>query len=254
MSLKLYGVPLSQPFRSCAWTLLQLNIPFKVEMAVPGMSSKVGTKNELFQSLTPHRSTQVPVLVDGNTSLSLSESPAIMTYICEKYGSTNDDKSPKLYATPGSSNKALIDSYMHWHHDNTRFLAKYFQTKVRPDLKVEITEEDMKRTHDILTNIDSGWLQSNKYIGDSTTPSIADILAYGELSTVTMTNLVSVDQFENLNAWTNRMTELPYHDDVHVALTTLGDLTEDTDVPIAKRLGPATKSAMQALANVQANS
>jgi glutathione S-transferase len=224
-------------------------------MAVPGMSSKAGTKNEIFQCLTPHRSTQVPVLVDDNNSLALSESPAIMTYLCEKYGTTTDDeKSRKLYATPGSNKKALIDSYMHWHHDNTRFLAKYFQTKVRPDLKVEITEEDDKRTVDILTKIDSGWLRSNQYIGDSTTPSIADILAYGELSTVTMTKLVSVDQFENVAAWMNRMTKLPYHDDVHVALTALGDLTEDTDVPIAKRLGPATKSAMQALANIQAHS
>jgi glutathione S-transferase len=62
--LKLYGVPLSQPFRSVAWTMLQLEVPFKVELTIPGMSSKVGTKHENFKSLPPHGSTQVPLLID----------------------------------------------------------------------------------------------------------------------------------------------------------------------------------------------
>ena len=49
----------------------------------------------------------------------------------------------------------------------------------------------------------------------------------------------------------NRMTLLPYHDESHVALTTLGDLTDDGDskVPIAKRLGAATKVGMESIAN-----
>jgi glutathione S-transferase len=244
--LKLFGVPLSQPFRSCAWTLLNLQVPFQIEMAVPGMTSKIGTKNENFQNLTPHRSTQIPLLIDDNTSLVLSESPAIMTYICERYGSDH-----QLLATPGSNRKALIDSYMHWHHDNTRFLARLFQTKIRPDLKSSLSDDDEKRIQVILQNIDSGWLRSSTYIGNSDAPSIADILAYGELSSVTMTNLLDVEIYANICSWMDRMTQLPYHDEAHIALTELGDLTIDIEIPLAKRLGPATKAGLQAFADAQ---
>jgi glutathione S-transferase len=110
--LKLYGVPLSKPFQSVAWTLLQLGIQFEVKLAVPGMSGKIGTKNELFKSLTPHGHTQVPLLVDGD--LAISESPAIMAYACERYGNG------RLYAACGTTQKAIVDSYLHWHH---RFAA-----------------------------------------------------------------------------------------------------------------------------------
>jgi glutathione S-transferase len=169
-----------------------------------------------------------------------------MTYICERYGSDH-----QLLATPGSNQKALIDSYMHWHHSNTRFLARLFQTKVRPDLKSSLSEDDESRIRDILQKIDSGWLRSSPYIGSSDSPSIADILAYGELSSVTMTNLLQVDFYENIRSWMGRMTQLPYHDDVHIALTELGDLTLDTDVPLGKRLGPATKAGLKAFADAQ---
>lgn len=245
--LKLYGVPLSQPFRSCAWTLLNLQVPFEIAMAVPGMVSKIGTKNEHFQNLTPHRSSQIPLLIDDNTTLVLSESPAIMTYLCERYGTDHHH----LFATPGSNQKALIDSYMHWHHHNTRFLARLFQTKVRPDLKSSLSDDDEKRIQGILQNIDSGWLAPSTYIGGSGAPSIADILAYGELSSVTMTNLLSLDAYENISSWMDQMTHLPYHDEVHIALTELGDLTLDTNVPLAKRLGAATKAGLKAFADAQ---
>jgi glutathione S-transferase len=243
--LKLYGVPLSQPFCSVAWTMLQLGVPFDIELAVPGMSNKMGTKHENFQSLTPHRSTQVPLLMCDD-SLVISESPAIMAHLCERHGDN------RLYAASGSTDKALIDSYMHWHHTNTRFLAKIFQTKVRPDLKREITEEDQDRMQEVFESFDSGWLKTNKFIAGMETPTIADILAYGEISTVTMTNLVSIDDYDHLKAWTQRLAQLPYHKEAHTALEVLGDLT-DASTPIAKRLGAATKDGLKALKEAQAD-
>lgn len=258
--LKLYGVPLSQPVRSCAWTLLNLNVPFQFEMAVPGMSGKMGTNNETFQALTPHRSTTVPLLIDDNntSSLVLSESPAILTYLCERYGSLSNNQhqpssSSLLLPPQGSTQKALVDSYTHWHHSNTRFLAKLFQTKVRPDLKATLSDEDEERIQTILQNIDRGWLGQSSYIGNSETPSIADILAYGEISTVTMTKLLDVnnDAYQNLSSWLDRMAQLPFHKEAHTALTELGNLAEDSDIPIAKRLGSATKSGLKALAEAQ---
>jgi glutathione S-transferase len=244
--------------------MLQLEIPFKVAMAVPGMSNKAGTKHDNFQCLTPHRSTQVPLLMyddddesrrlfdddDESRRLVITESPAIMAHLCERYDGNNDSK---LYASSGSTEKALLDSYLHWHHTNTRFLAKAFQTKVRPDLKAELSENDHDRIRQVFECLDSGWLKSSNdecYIAGMESPTIADILAYGEISTVTMTNLVSIDDYSHVQAWMERLSQLPYHKEVHTALSVLGDLT-DTSTPIAKRLGAATKAGLQALQEAQ---
>lgn len=274
---KLYGVPLSQPFRSCVWTMLQLEVPFQIEMAVPGMSSKVGTKHENFRSLTPHRSSEVPLLVvqeesnddNNNNSKSnkwaLTESPAIMAYVCERYGRMKgpaDDNHPQLYAPSGSRRKAIIDSYTHWHHSNTRFLANAFQTKVRTDLNVELSQNDKERIQRVLEAIDGGWLQQQQqqdqpsspptFIGGSNSPSIADIQAYGEISTVVLTKLISVEEYPNLSSWMGQMELLPYYNEAHAALLTLGDLTvEEEGMSIAKRLGNATKIGMKAIAEAQ---
>jgi len=290
-ALRLLGVPLSQPFNSCAWTMLQLNVPFQIKIAVPGnKSSKIGTRHENFQSLTKHRSTQVPILIDdnnnnGNENFVLTESAAILTYLCERYGScdNNDDDGPKLYASPGTQRKAMIDSYMHWHHTNTRLVSKLFGGKIKPEWKATLSTDEDKFIQNVMTSIDTGWLQQQQseseseskttYIGGFNKPSIADILAYGELSTVTMTNLLDIDEnkFKNLSSWMNRMSKLPYHDEAHVALSTLGDLsihnatTEEENTkdgstsndtctiipPIAKRLGAATKAGIASYENAQ---
>jgi glutathione S-transferase len=247
--IKLYGVPLSQPFRSCAWTMLQLEVPFQIEMAVPGMSNKLGTKHDNYRSLTPHRSSEVPLLLveEQDNKLALTESPAIMAHLCERYG----QQVCQLYSPPGSNRKALIDSYTHWHHSHTRFLARVFQTKVRADLKVELSDKDEERIQGVLQAIDSGWLQSSPFIGGSALPSIADVLAYGELSTVVLTKLISVQEYQNLSSWMGRMQLLPYHEEAHAALLALGDLTVEEGMPIGKRLGNATKIGLKAIADAQ---
>ena len=246
--LKLYGIPLSQPFRSVAWTLLQLGVKFEVKMAVPGMSGKMGSKNEVYANLTPHGHTQVPLLVDGDVAI--SESPAIMAYVCERYGNG------RLYAPSGTTQKALVDSYLHWHHTGTRQLARPFACKVRPDLKYELTQKEEERIQHVLKTIDSGWLKTSPWIAGSPTPTIADILCFGEVSTVMLTNLVDLQEsssyYPNLKEWTQRMAELPYYKESHMALMTLGDLSQENDPKaIQKKLGGATKAGLDALKSAQ---
>lgn len=256
MSTRLYGVPLSQPFRSVAWTMLQLQIPFQVELTIPGASSRIGSKHENYKRLTPHETTQVPLLesTDPETreDIVLSESPAIMSYLCQA------NQAEALYPTRSAKEKATIDSYMHWHHGNTRFMAKLFQTKVRPDLKADWTEQDQERVVEILRSLDSGWLRSNAFIGGLERPTIADILAHGEISTVTMTKLINLEEYSHiypcLASWMKRLSTLPFHEEAHRALITLGDLTRespDADTPIAKRLGAATKAGLAGLNEAQ---
>ena len=84
-SIRLHGVPLSQPFRSVAWAMLQKRVPFDVSIVVPGASKpKNGSRNEAFLKINPTGS--IPMLTDTSSGISLFESPAILTYLAERHG------------------------------------------------------------------------------------------------------------------------------------------------------------------------
>lgn len=280
--MKLYGAPLSQPFRSVAWTLLQLEIPFEVQLAVPGAKTKIGTRHENFTQLTPYKSTFVPLLVHDNEQgqpVALSESAAIMMHLCElsSLANRNDPTTatarPALYPPPGTIAKAKVDAYLHWHHSNTRLLSRVFASKVRSDLQISsaAVEKVWPRIHAVLQTLDTGWLENNNvddsnndnsgYLTGLPYPTIADILAYGELANLTMTNLLALDSdeadapsYRHLKAWMKQMAQQPYHEEVHRSLVTLGDLndTASTPLPLEKRLGAATKAGLMGLQEAQA--
>ena len=207
------------------------------------MKNKMGTLNESFMAKTRGLSSTIPVLEDGN--LCISESPAILSYLCERNGFE------AWYGNPGSARKATIDSYMHWHHGGTRKLAKLQVSKIRPDLKYTETAKDIEEINDVLRSIENGWLREDSYIAGHDL-SIADMLAYEEFAQVYMTGLLpQLDEYPRIAAWINRMTQLPYHAEAHHALTVLGNLNEPNDTTMPKRLGAATKSAMKVLQEVQ---
>jgi glutathione S-transferase len=243
--LKLYGVPLSQPFRSVAWTLLLRQLPFEIQLTVPGAKSKIGSLNEDFLAKTKGRTGKVPLLEDGQHAI--SESCAILTYICEKYHGEN------LYGLPGTEQKALIDSYMHWHHGGTRQLAKLARPYLRPELKTHVTDQDRENAAAVLESLDRAWLQGDdEYIASSKEPTIADILAYEEITQVTMTGaLEGINDYPNLILWMKRMSCLPYHEEIHISLKVLGNLPEPSDTPMQKRLGAATKAGVAAIMEAQ---
>ena len=128
--LRLYGVPLSQPFRSVAWTLLLHRVSFTIQLTVPGAKTSIGSRNENYLKLTNGRSNVIPILQveeDGRDgTFTIMESPAILTYICERYGSgaarysSTDQAHADNWLLPprASKEKTMVDSYMHWHHTN----------------------------------------------------------------------------------------------------------------------------------------
>ena len=70
-------------------------------------------------------------------------------------------------------------------------------------------------------------IKKNKFIaGDHVT--IADFSAYVEIAQLNtqFTNLYDYSDFENLSRWLEDMSKLPYHDDVHMVLTKMGDISE----------------------------
>ena len=261
---KLYGVPLSQPFRSVAWALLQNHIPFEVQLIIPGATTKIGSRNEAYRSLSKMRSTRIPLLEDTKTGFTVAESPAILSYLCDCHGATD------MYATPGSTKRATIDSYMHWHHTGTRKLSSLVFPYLRPGedgsaSSVSLKDIEAKVTQ-TLEMLEEGWFASlgtdeddseNRFIAGGTQHSIADLLAYEEICQLYMLGLVPSDvlqaNYPKIHAWTKRMVQLPYHEQVHVAMVELGDVTAHSDVPLAKRLGTANKAAFQALVEAQSN-
>jgi glutathione S-transferase len=49
-------------------------------------------------------------------NVAISQSPAIMAYVCERYGNG------RLYAPSRTTPTALVDSYLHWHPNGTQQL------------------------------------------------------------------------------------------------------------------------------------
>ena len=263
---KLYGVPLSQPFRSVAWALLQNHVRFEIQLTVPGASSKIGSHHANYTAKSRMKTTKIPLLEDTRTGFSVAESPAILSFLCEHYGWEKT-----LYGKPGTPEKATIDSYMHWHHTGTRSLSAYMYPYLRDVQKDDsYFEKERARTLQTLQTLEEGWFSTHAaaatnnnntvdfYIAGGDHPSIADLLAYEEIVQLTELGLldevqVVSQQFPKVFAWLGRMKQLPYYEEVHRSLVTLGDVTNTDEIgdPMSKRLGAATKAGLKALAEAQ---
>mmetsp|Transcript_10143 Transcript_10143/g.19525 ORF Transcript_10143/g.19525 Transcript_10143/m.19525 type:complete len:271 (+) Transcript_10143:50-862(+) len=249
--LKLYGVPLSQPFRSVAWCMLLLpRAPrFEIILTVPLLSDHPrGSRHPSYTSKTKAKYNRIPLLEDGK--FCLVESPAILSYLCErfnhKYGI--DDT---LYGPSGSTRKATIDSYMHWHHLGTRRLSSLVAPFVLPGSKYQLREKDQVQAQKVLQELEQGWLNPSEPFIAGENVSIADLLCYEDIVQTTLTELVSLEDFPSIRAWTQRMEGLPFHNQVHSALTTLGSLTAPNETPMEQRLKAATKAGLVALQSAQ---
>jgi glutathione S-transferase len=250
MSIRLHGVPLSQPFRSVAWALLQKRLPFEVKMAVPGSTRKGGTGSKEYLALNP--TGNVPFLEDGETRI--SEAPAILAHLCQSNGWS--DLYP--YAEAGPL-KGKIDEYCHWHHSNTRMLAPvYFAPLVRADKNYEPAQLDFFRSAGTraLDTLESAYLARSPFIGGSDRMTIADLMAYEEVAQLSpkYMNIMAYDRYPNLHAWMGRMEAVPYHTEAHAALAELGDLSAFSpgDKDLMKRVGAASKAGFAALSSAAA--
>ena len=239
--MKLYGVPLSQPFRSVAWSLLQHQMSFDIQLCVPGATSRIGSLHESF--LQKSRTGTVPLM--ETNGLFIGESPVILSYLAETQPNWSS-----VYAPPGTARKVMIDSYLHWHHTGTRSLATLSAIHLRPDMKLAVTETNRSEILQKLAVLNDAWLTENYIAGNDL--SIADFMAYEEIAQLYMTGLLEeLPEYPNVHRWVQQMEQLPYHKEAHVALTTLGNLAEPNEVTLTKRLGAATKAGIDAFQQAQ---
>ena len=207
--LKLYGVPLSQPYRSVAWACLWKKVPFEASMIVPGSSvKKMGGRSEEYLAKNPLGT--IPFVEDGD--LGIAESPAILQHLAQKHGWTD------LYPSDPPT-RTRVDSFMHWHHGGTRQLASGFVVPYfRPDLAAKLGEEGVSKAKNAslghLKVFESAWLAKGDYVAGSQ-PTLADLIAYEEVAQLSprFLNLLDFAEFPRTEAWLARMAALPAHDE-----------------------------------------
>ena len=218
--IKIHGVPLSQAVRAVLWVLFNKELPFELVLTVPGSKAENGTRHPDYLNKFPNGT--IPALEDPQTGFLLAESHAIMCYLCNKYEWV--DLYPK-----GHEERAKIDDFLHYHHRNIKEASlAYFAPMARPDLG--LTDDVINMAKRLFKNglnaLETQWLKNNNYIcGDKAT--IADIAAYVEVGQLQsqFTNLFDFEPFPNINRWLERMTQMKGHDDVHLVLSELGNIS-----------------------------
>jgi len=239
-TLILYGVPFSQPVRAVMWLLLMKRLPFRMVLINPGSSGETGSRNPAYLKKNPGGT--IPCIEEPDSGFTLGEAHAIMTYLCRKFDWT--DVYPADEQTRGR-----VDSYLHFHHRNIRDASLgLVAPKIRKDLNIpEAAQLSAQRTLSAgLKALDRGWLVESKFlVGDSV--SIADIAAYVEIGQLQpqFTNVFDLSPFPNVQRWLQDMTSVDSHDDVHVVLSELGDISIES--PSMEQIKNANKRALSSL-------
>ena len=238
--IKLYGVPFSQPVRAVMWLMLYKQTPFELVLTNPGSKGDNGSRNPAFLAMNPAGT--IPTMEEPDTGYVLGEAHAIMAYLSNKHGW--DDVYPTDHRQRGK-----IDWYLHFHHRNVREASVgLVAPKIRKDLNIpEATQAAARVTlTSALNGMENGWLASSQYLaGDDL--SLADFAAYVEIGQLQpgFTNVYDFSPFPNVRRWLEDMKQITGHDDVHVVLAELGDIS--VEAPEMETIKNANKSALRTL-------
>lgn len=241
----LYGVPFSQPVRAVMWLLFLKRMPFEMVLINPGSSGDNGSRSAAFLAKNPGGT--IPCLEEPETGFTVGEAHAIMTYLANSQGWV--DVYPDDYRL-----RARVDWYLNYHHRNIRDASVgLVAPKIRKDLNIPIAvQESAKRTlTTALSVLDSGWLKQSPYLaGEQVT--LADLAAYVEIGQLQpmFTNVFDLTPFANVERWLKDMSQVEGHDDVHIVLTELGDISEQA--PSMDTIRNANRRALQVLKARQA--
>ena len=212
---------MSQAVRAVLWVLFNKELPFELVLTIPGSKDENGSRHPDYLSKFPNGT--IPALEDPESGFLLAESHAIMCYLCNKNEWTD------LYPNQHEA-RAKVDDFLHYHHRNIKEASVgYFAPMARPDLG--LTEDVINMSKRLFSNglkaLETQWLEKNSFItGDEAT--IADIAAYVEVGQLQsqFTNLFDFEPFPNVTRWLNAMTQLKGHDDSHLVLSELGDISK----------------------------
>jgi glutathione S-transferase len=241
-SLILYGVPFSQPVRAVMWLMILKRLPFNMTLINPGSTGRTGSRNPTYLAKNPAGT--IPCIEEPDTGFMLGEAHAIMCYLSRKHGWTD------VYPTDEQL-RARVDWYLHFHHRTIREASiGLVAPKIRKDLDISETVQASARANFrlALNALNDGWLSKGRFlVGDSVT--IADLAAYVEIGQLQShyTNVFDMSEFPNIKKWLSEMTKIDGHDDVHVVLKEIGDISREA--PTMDTIKQANKRALQVLQN-----
>eukprot|EP00667_Euglena_gracilis_P023530 EG_transcript_26591 len=204
--LTLYGVPVSQPYRSVLWALLLKKVPFTPQFVLPRSKEPKGALHPDYLKIQPFG--VIPTLQDDG--FVVYEAAAILCYLADKYHWED------LYPAD-LQERAKVNQYLHWHHSNTRplthllFAPPLMPHTYAPTLAAEKVPQIMGRLEHLLSN--SAFL-----CGPQVT--LADLLAYPEVGQLhpRFCNLLDFTPYPNVSRWVEAMAALPEHDAAHQGL------------------------------------
>ena len=238
--ITIYGVPFSQPVRAVLWLMLYKQKRFELSLVNPGSSSEKGSRHPDYLAKFPTGT--IPSMEDKETGFLLSESHAIMCYLCNKFDWTD------LYPS-NFEERAKVDSYLHLHHRNLREASVgLVAPKVRKDLNFpeDFLKMSQANIEKAFKAIEEGWLSNSRYlVGETLT--IADMSAYVEIGQLQsmFTNIYDFEPFPNIRRWLEDMQKVECHDVIHVALTELGDISKEA--PTMETIKNANKKGVVAI-------
>lgn len=238
--LILYGVPFSQPVRAVMWLLLYKDTPFEMVLINPGSKGDNGSRNPAYLAKNPAGT--IPMIEDPDSGYVLAEAHAILAYLCNRHGW--HDVYPE-----NPEHRGRVDWYLNYHHRNVRDASVgLVAPKIRKDLNIPQATQDAARA--TLTNalraLDTGWLERSRFLaGDGLT--IADFGAYAEIGQLReeFTNVYDFEPFPNVRRWLDDMRTVKAHDEVHVVLAELGDIS--VEPPDMESIKNANKRALSTL-------
>ena len=243
--LIVYGVSLSQPVRAVLWLLLMKRAPFELRLINPGSKSEKGSRHPDYLAKSPGGTVPCIEEADGFT---LSESHAIMAYLCRSRGWSD------LYPDDDRQ-RARIDAYLHYHQRYIREASLgLVAPSFRKDLEIpQVMQERAAGSVGIgLRTINDQYLDGREFLlGDA--PTIADISAYAEIGQLQpqFTNVFDLTPYPEVCRWLENMQQLDFHDEVHVVLKEIGDIS--TEAPSMETIVGANKLALKSLQAVLAD-
>ena len=237
--VKLYGVPFSQPVRAVMWLMLYKQTPFEMILINPGSKGENGSRHPTYLAKNPGGT--IPTIEEPD-GFALGEAHAIMCYLSNKHGW--HDVYPE-----DIQDRARVDQYLHYHHRNVRDASiGLVAPKIRKDLDIpELIQSNARATlTNALNAMESGWLARSRFLtGEALT--LADFAAYVEIGQLQpgFTNVYDFEPFPNVRRWLDDMKQIDGHDDVHVVLAELGDISQEP--PSMDAIRSANKNALRAL-------
>lgn len=199
--IKIYGFPLSQPYRSVI-LLCQAN-EIKYDAVLVDVLKGQHMKPE-YKAINP--AGLVPAIQEDGLGV-LAECSAILVYLAESRQLTQ-------WYPPNPAIRAKINFWMSWNHNNTRLCTsgvlrnKLFPPKTGGDELIAAAQKTLKGSLTLLEN----QLKITKFVVAGDKPTIADLVLLTELDTSSSSafGLVDFTPYPNVTRWMGDMaTELP---------------------------------------------